>query len=78
LCWKDFHWGYFVYAAAVVAKSDPGWTQTYYAHIMDLIRDFANPATDSYYPVTRMKDWYAGHSWASGIVEFAGNEFQNE
>jgi endo-1,3(4)-beta-glucanase len=41
---------------------------------MDLIRDYANPATDSYYPVTRMKDWYAGHSWASGIVEFAGNE----
>jgi endo-1,3(4)-beta-glucanase len=71
-----YHWGYFAYASAVVAKNDLNWTQTFYPQIMEFIRDFANPATDGYYPVTRMKDWYAGHSWASGIVEFADNKNQ--
>jgi endo-1,3(4)-beta-glucanase len=65
-----FHFGYFVYAAAVVAKGDSAWATTHTPAINDLVRAYANPVHDSYFPVTRMKDWYAGHSWASGLFEF--------
>jgi endo-1,3(4)-beta-glucanase len=35
-----------------------------------LVRDIANPSTlDSYFPVSRMFDWYHGHSWAHGLYE---------
>ena len=69
-----FHFGYFVYAAAVIAKADPGWINTYGDAVLSLIRDFANPATnggDPYFPFMRNKDWFVGHSWAAGIFEFA-------
>lgn len=35
-----------------------------------LTRDIANPsiAGDPYFPLTRHRDWFAGHSWASGIA----------
>jgi len=35
---------------------------------MHLIRDIANPyGKDNFFPVTRHKDWYEGHSWAQGL-----------
>ena len=35
-----------------------------------LVRDIANPsAEDTYFPVSRMFDWYHGHSWAHGLYE---------
>lgn len=35
---------------------------------MNLIRDIASPsAQDPYFPPTRHKDWYLGHSWAQGL-----------
>jgi len=61
-----FHYGYFIYAAAVILKYDP----TYYLKdaIMHLIRDIANPnGNDTFFPVTRHKDWFEGHSWAQGL-----------
>ena len=34
-----------------------------------MVRDIANPSKDDhYFPVHRHKDWYMGHSWASGIA----------
>ena len=42
-----FHYGYFVYAAAVIAKSDPQWVNSYGEAVMSIIRDYANPATNS-------------------------------
>jgi endo-1,3(4)-beta-glucanase len=68
---SDFHFGYFIYGAAIIARRDSSWAATYAPAINDLIRDFANPTTkDTYFGVSRMKDWYAGHSWASGLFEF--------
>jgi hypothetical protein len=66
------HFGYFVYAAAVIAKAEP----TYFsgqrlAALLSLIRDFANPSgADPYFTPTRMKSWFDGHSWASGLFIF--------
>ena len=41
------------------------------------IRDIANPSPeDTYFPVTRHKDWYRGHSWAGGLPLFIAGRNQ--
>eukprot|EP01126_Amoeba_proteus_P041679 TRINITY_DN4493_c0_g1_i16.p1 TRINITY_DN4493_c0_g1~~TRINITY_DN4493_c0_g1_i16.p1 ORF type:complete len:221 (-),score=38.05 TRINITY_DN4493_c0_g1_i16:68-730(-) len=38
------------------------------SRVMDLVRDIANPSEqDPFFPITRHKDWYTGHSWAQGL-----------
>lgn len=69
-----FHYGYFVYSAAVIAHLDPSWlTQgSNKAWVNMLVRDYANSVgTDPYFPFSRMFDWYNGHSWAHGLYETA-------
>jgi len=40
-------------------------------------RDIANPSPlDPYFTVVRHRDWFAGHSWASGIANGAGTRDQ--
>ena len=64
-----FHYGYNVYAAAVVAKNDPVWAAENFDRVLLYIRDIANPsADDKYFPQFRQKDWFLGSSWAAGIV----------
>ena len=74
-----FHFGYFVDAFAVIARTDPDWVKEYRDWINTLIRAFANPHSDDpYFPHARHKDWYMGHSWASGIVSFSsGNNMES-
>jgi len=44
---------------------------------MSLVRDIANPSTqDPYFPITRHKDWWMGHSWAAGLFDFADSKDQ--
>ncbi|CZT24362.1 related to glucan 1,3-beta-glucosidase [Ramularia collo-cygni] len=66
-----FHFGYFVYAAAVIGYFSSDWlTDANVAWVNMLVRDFANPIKDDpYYPFSRNFDWYHGHSWASGLFE---------
>jgi endo-1,3(4)-beta-glucanase len=67
-----FHYGYFVYTAAVIAYLDPDWLKqgTNRAWVSMLIRDYANPvSTDPFFPFSRNFDWYHGHSWAKGLFE---------
>lgn len=76
-----FHYGYFIHAAAVVgyidSKYDGSWAEDNKEWVNNLIRDVANPSEDdSYFPVSRMFDWFAGHSWASGL--FASGDGRNE
>jgi len=64
-----FHYGYHVYAAAVVAAHDPEWAAESFDSILLYIRDFANPSEDDpYFPSYRQKDWFLGSSWAAGII----------
>ena len=73
-----YHFGYHIYAAAVVSKFDPLWCRSYYENVLMLIRDIANPsAADPHFPSFRHKDWYLGFSWASGIVTIQGNPYPN-
>lgn len=70
-----FHWGYFVQAAATVARYDRGWASDWGPVVEELIRDANNPRRgDSRYPFLRHFDVYEGHTWASGHAYFdAGN-----
>ena len=65
-----FHYGYFIYAAAVIGYLDPSWLANNQDYVNTLVRDIANPSTqDNYFPVYRNFDWYHGHSWAHGLYE---------
>ena len=74
-----FHFGYHIYAAAVLAKFDPDWGIKFFQHVLLLVRDIANPSAknDPFFPAWRHKDWYLGFSWASGIVTFQGKPYPN-
>lgn len=68
-----FHYGYFVYAAAVIGMVDPSWLHANGGRnkewVQMLVRDFANPVNDAEFPFSRSFDWYHGHSWAKGLFE---------
>jgi len=70
-----FHYGYFIKAAATVARFDPAWARNYAGMVRILIRD-ANGVdrNDPTFPFLRHFDIYEGHSWASGHANAsAGN-----
>lgn len=74
-----FHYGYFVRAAAEVARRDPAWgSQARWGQLVNLlVRDIANPAReDRQFPFLRSFDPYAGHSWASGHARFGDGNNQ--
>ncbi|WP_267643157.1 glycosyl hydrolase [Haloarchaeobius amylolyticus] len=68
-----FHYGYFVKAAAEIARTNPTWADdANWGGMVDLlIRDFANPSrSDSMFPFLRNFSPYEGHSWAAGNPAF--------
>jgi len=72
-----FHFGYFVYAAAALAKERTDWRDAKREEVLHFVRDIANPsARDPHYPVTRNMDWFVGHSWAAGLFEFGDSRNQ--
>ncbi|MFF0154968.1 glycosyl hydrolase [Micromonospora sp. NPDC005203] len=74
-----FHYGYFIAAAATLAKFDPTWaTASRYGGMVDLlIRDANNyQRDDTRFPYLRDFDIYAGHDWASGHGSFGSGNNQ--
>ncbi|PNP85049.1 hypothetical protein FNYG_01574 [Fusarium nygamai] len=70
----NFHYGYYVYTAAIIAYFDPSWLSknggVNKIWVNNLIRDWSNPsAEDPYFPFSRSFDWFHGHSWARGVLE---------
>ncbi|KAL6453727.1 ENG1 Endo-1 [Candida maltosa Xu316] len=68
----DFHYGYFIHAAAIVGyidtKLNGTWVEDNKDWVNALVRDTSNPSKqDTYFPVSRSFDWYSGHSWAAGL-----------
>ena len=54
-----------------MAKADPMWADQWGDKVLHMISDIAEPSRASqWYPFTRVKDWYDGHAWASGIFMF--------
>jgi endoglucanase Acf2 len=62
-----FHWGYLLYALYTLELLHTGISTTYANQIIALIKDISNPVTDNFSWKTRHKDWYTGHSWATGV-----------
>lgn len=53
-----FHYGYHIYAAAILAEFDRDWGRLFFERVLLLIRDIANPSVkDPHFPVFRQKDW---------------------
>jgi endoglucanase Acf2 len=74
-----FHYGYFIRAAAEVARVNPKWASDsqYGGMVKLLIRDIASPdRDDKQFPFLRTFDPYAGHSWAAGPAKFADGNNQ--
>ena len=78
--WYDNHlgqWGYFIYAAAVLANNEPGWWRKWDDRILHIISDVAEPSRASEkYPFMREKDWYDGISWSTGLDELDDGKMQ--
>ncbi len=74
-----FHYGYFLRAAAEIARHDPSWASDarWGGMIRLLQRDVASgDRSDRMFPYLRNFDPYAGHSWASGLARFADGNNQ--
>ncbi|XWX01281.1 hypothetical protein V2A60_009307 [Cordyceps javanica] len=80
-----FHSGYFLNVAAVIARYDSTWLDQHRDYINFFVPSplnnaffhIVNPShQDPYFPITRCRDWFAGHSWASGIANGAGSRDQ--
>ena len=70
-----FHYGYFLMAAATIARYDQTWADQFAPMVDLMIRDAANwDRSDARFPILRNFDPYAGYSYASGHQAFfAGN-----
>jgi endo-1,3(4)-beta-glucanase len=79
-----FHYGYFLYAAGVLATHDPGLAKQYAPAMNLLAADIGSSANggsgstseQAHFPDRRTFDAYAGHSWASGTSPFADGNNQ--
>jgi endoglucanase Acf2 len=74
-----FHYGYFIQAAAAIARHDPAWAKEdrWGGLVKLLIRDIASgDRRDPQFPFLRCFDPYAGHSWASGHAKFGDGNNQ--
>jgi endo-1,3(4)-beta-glucanase len=72
-----FHYGYLIYAAATIARFDPPFFETNKNQFDSIVRDICNPdPTDTDFPFARHKDFFDGHSWASGLLPQANGKGQ--
>lgn len=62
-----FHYGYILYATWCLMKLGSNIAVLYSKQIHNLIYDVCNPFGSSFSTKMRHKDFYAGHSWATGV-----------
>lgn len=69
-----FHYGYFTYAAALLALVDDDFRNNYGDMVTLIAKDYANwDRTDTRFPLFRTFDPWAGHSFAGGMGDDNGN-----
>lgn len=70
ICDHHFTYGYFLFAAAVLATYDDGFYEEYKDMLDLIVRDFASPyEDDDMFCRFRSFDLYEGHSWAGGYAD---------
>lgn len=70
-----FHYGSFLYAAAIAAQGDEALVEEFRPMMSLLAADIASSGGESF-PTRRAFDPYSGHSWASGISPFGDGNNQ--
>jgi endoglucanase Acf2 len=66
---KQFHWGYFIQAAAFVEQFSPGWAAQWGGMVDLIVRDAAAyDRNDTMFPYLRNFNPYEGHSWVDGFA----------
>lgn len=64
----NFHYGYYIYTAALIAMYDESFVKDYGGMVELLIKDIANTTrNDSDFPYMRNFDFYESHCWANGM-----------
>ena len=71
-----FHFGYFIYAAAILSKYDGQFAKSHGDVVNLLISDIASNTSSNLFPKLRVFDAYVGHSWASGNGNFGDGNNQ--
>lgn len=78
-----FHYGYILYAASILGRLNSTFVDMYGIHVDSILYDVAHGANDSsdisgdaFFPFTRHKSWFDGHSFASGLFPFADGKSQ--
>lgn len=84
----QFHYGYFIYALAAIRKFDPAFIEKHAQACALLMGDIGTPLLDSnttffndlpvrlLFPTARHKDWFVGHSYASGLFPMEDGKSQ--
>jgi endoglucanase Acf2 len=71
-----YHYGYFLYAAAVAVDDSPELADTLAPVMTLLAADLASGQSSDHFPARRAFDPYSAHSWASGYAPFADGNNQ--
>jgi endo-1,3(4)-beta-glucanase len=72
-----FHYGYFIYTSAVLIRLDNNYYQAHKLLFDSLVKDICNAdKKNKDYPYVRHKDFFDGHSWASGLFQQANGKGQ--
>ncbi|KAL7547375.1 hypothetical protein ACHAWF_015267 [Thalassiosira exigua] len=79
-----FHYGYTLYAAAILGRKRPEFIAQYGPFVDALFYDVAHSSTNLmsnsgngiFFPTARHKSWFDGHSFASGLFPFANGKSQ--
>ena len=71
-----FHYGYFLYAASILASYDTSFLTEYRDRINLLAADIASYTGSKDFPLQRNYDAYAQHGWAAGLAPFADGNNQ--
>lgn len=70
ICDHHFTYGYFLFAASVLATYDDAFYEQYKEMLDLIVRDFASPyEDDNLFCRFRSFDLYEGHSWAGGYAD---------
>jgi endoglucanase Acf2 len=78
-----FHYGYLLYACAIMGKIDPTFVDEFGNHVDSIFYDIANnvnfrskESIGPFFPGSRHKVWFDGHSYASGMFPFGNGKSQ--
>ncbi|GMF13252.1 unnamed protein product [Phytophthora lilii] len=75
-----FHYGYFLYAVAVVGKFRPDFVTVHKAAVISIVRDIASPDQSEYVAASSSLNGYSvrilTHSFASGVYTLEGGKSQ--